>query len=117
MTKEVQMTIRIEPELRDAFAEAALQEHRPSAQVVRELMRAYVAQARERGQVPAHNGISAAERQRREAAVSFARASVGLEGFKPSDATEAQAQRFIAGDIPLSDFVRVKPDAEQAPSR
>lgn len=49
MSKEVQMTFRVEPELRAEFAQAASQEDRPAAQVLRELMRVYVVQSRERG--------------------------------------------------------------------
>jgi len=74
MAKEVQMTLRIEPELRAAFSDAAALEDRPAAQVLRELMRAYIAQVRERGYRPANDVISAAERRRREDAVNFARA-------------------------------------------
>ena len=111
MAKEVQMTFRVESELRGDFTDAAELDHRPAAQVLRELMRAYVNEARERQQrVPANDAISAAERRRRENAVSFARASVGLEGFKPSEADEARARRFISGEIQLAEFVLVKAD-------
>jgi hypothetical protein len=114
MSKEVQMTFRVEPELRAKFAEAALLEDRPAAQVLREFMRAYVNQSseRERGHSPASDAISPAESRRREVAVNFARSSVGLEGFKPSQAAETGARQFIKGDIQLADFVQVKPDAE-----
>jgi len=112
MPKEAQMTFRIEPELRAAFADAAALEDRPVAQLLREFMRAYVAQAHERGQVVANEAISAAERRRRENAVNFARASVGLEGFTPSEAVETSARQFIKGDLSLVDFVQAKPDAE-----
>lgn len=57
-------------------------------------------------QAPTSNPISTADRRRREAAVNFARASVGLEGFKPSKESEANALRFINGEIELADFVR-----------
>ena len=117
MLKEVQMTFRIEPELRAEFTNAALQEHRPAAQVLREFMRAYVSEARERQNAPAKDAISANERRRRENAVNFARSSVGLEGFKPSKAEEAHARRFISGEIDLAEFVQVKADAEPARSR
>lgn len=117
MSKEVQMTFRIEPELRAEFTDAALQEHRPAAQVLREFMRTYVNEMRERRDAPANDAISAAERRRRESAVNFARSSIGLEGFKPSKADEAHARRFINGEIQLADFVQVKPDAESARSR
>ncbi|QDQ88130.1 chromosome segregation protein ParM [Alcaligenaceae bacterium SJ-26] len=50
--------------------------------------------------------ISAAERNRRVAAVNYARASVGLEGFSLSAADEENAQRFIDGDIDLEKFVQ-----------
>lgn len=53
--------------------------------------------------------ISKAESRRRVAAVGFARASVGLEGFNPSKAIEADAQQFIAGRSTLAEFVQMKP--------
>lgn len=49
--------------------------------------------------------ITDAERRRRQEAVNFARANVGLEGFKPSEEAEQRAARFIAGEIELADYV------------
>ena len=49
--------------------------------------------------------ITEAERRKRQEAVNFARASVGLEGFKPSEAVEQQAARFVGGEIDLAEFV------------
>ena len=49
--------------------------------------------------------ITDAERRRRQEAVNFARANVGLEGFKPSEEAEQRAARFIAGEIDLAEFV------------
>jgi predicted DNA-binding protein len=46
MTKEVQMSIKMEPELRQQFMAAAAGHHRPAAQVIRDLMRLYIAQAK-----------------------------------------------------------------------
>ena len=46
------------------------------------------------------------ERRKRQEAVNYARASVGLEGFKPSEAGEQRAARFVAGEIDLADFVK-----------
>lgn len=43
MTKEVQMSIKMEPELRDQFMAVAATMHRPAAQIVRDLMRLYIA--------------------------------------------------------------------------
>jgi hypothetical protein len=50
--------------------------------------------------------ISDVERGRREVAVDYARSSVGLEGFSLSASDEAHAQRFINGEINLTEFVQ-----------
>ena len=42
MAKEVQMSIKMEPELRDQFMAVAAGRHRPAAQIIRELMRLYI---------------------------------------------------------------------------
>jgi len=42
MSKDVSMSIKIERELRDEFSRAAAAEHRPAAQVMRELMRSFI---------------------------------------------------------------------------
>lgn len=52
--------------------------------------------------------ISPEERQRREEAVNYGMASVGLEGFTISDEQRAHAQRFIDGEIDLAEFVKVR---------
>ena len=44
MSKEVQMSIKMEPELREQFMAVAARRHRPAAQIVRDLMRLYIAQ-------------------------------------------------------------------------
>ena len=111
MSKEVNMTFRVEPDLRSSFSEAAELEHRPAAQVLRDFMREYVERARTRA--PAQPLISAAERKRRENAVNYGRSSVGLEGFKLSKADEKHAQRFINGEIELADFVKVRNESVQ----
>ena len=49
--------------------------------------------------------ITEAERRKRQEAVNFARASVGLEGFKPSPECEAQAVRFINGEIEIAEVI------------
>jgi len=83
MSKEVQMTFRIEPELRTAFAEAALQEDRPAAQVLRELMRAYVTKSRLHVSNVANDAM------------------VGLEGFLPSR-EGISARQIIQADVQLA---------------
>jgi len=45
MSKEVQMSIKMETELRDEFMTVAAKRHRPAAQIIRELMRLYIAQS------------------------------------------------------------------------
>lgn len=45
MGKEVQMSVKMEPELRDQFMAAAAGRHRPAAQILRDLMRLYIAQS------------------------------------------------------------------------
>lgn len=50
--------------------------------------------------------ITAAERRKRQEAADFARASVGLEGFKPSEEAEALVRRHINGEIDLAEFVK-----------
>jgi len=49
--------------------------------------------------------ITDAERRKRQEAADFARASVGLEGFKISEEVEQKTARFIAGEIDLAEFV------------
>ena len=43
MSKEVQMSIKMESELRDQFMAVAASRHRPAAQIIRDLMRLYIA--------------------------------------------------------------------------
>jgi len=43
MAKEAQMSIKMEPELRDRFMAVAAERHRPAAQIIRDLMRLYIA--------------------------------------------------------------------------
>ena len=75
-TKEVQMSIKMEPELRDQFMAAASLLHRPAAQIVRDLMRSFIVcqempnadtiaaiQAVERGEFVTH--VSAADLYRK----------------------------------------------------
>ncbi|MBY4796708.1 chromosome segregation protein ParM [Burkholderia multivorans] len=52
------------------------------------------------------SAISDTERRRREEAVNYARSSVGLEGFKISEAEEQHARRFVNGEIELAEFVK-----------
>jgi hypothetical protein len=106
MSKEAQMTFRVETKLRAEFSEAALLEDRPAAQVLREFMKAYVSRARERSYNPANDAISEDESRRREKAINFARGSVALEGFKPHKADDDLSRRYISGEINVADAIR-----------
>ncbi|KAF3999206.1 addiction module antitoxin [Glaciimonas immobilis] len=44
MLKEVQMSIKMEAALRDQFMAVAADRHRPAAQIIRDLMRLYIAE-------------------------------------------------------------------------
>lgn len=46
MSKEAVFTMKLEPELRDAFMAEAEASHRPASQVVRELMREFIERQR-----------------------------------------------------------------------
>lgn len=48
--------------------------------------------------------ITPEERQRRQAAVDYARASVGLEGIQLSSMFEERARRFVNGEIDMIEF-------------
>lgn len=52
--------------------------------------------------------ITPEERARRQKNADGARANVGLEGFKPSAATEELARRYINGEITLEELVDVR---------
>lgn len=55
MSKEAQISIKLETSLRDQFMEAAANIHRPAAQIIRELMRAFVA----RQEIPNEETVAA----------------------------------------------------------
>ena len=108
--KDVQMSFRVESNLRTEFISAAEQLDRPAAQVLREFMKSFVAQVHDN--IPANDAISNQERRLREQAVNFARASVGLEGFKQTQTTEERARQFINGEIELAEFTQVGHNVE-----
>jgi hypothetical protein len=55
--------------------------------------------------LPAPASITPEERRKREEAVRFGHACVGLEGFKQTPASIALAQRFIDGEIDMDEFI------------
>lgn len=97
------LTIRIEPELRDEFNEAAETECRPAVQVLRELMRNYIRQPKT---VEVHiPTISPEERALREKSIRYGRASVELEGFKTPEYAKKIYQQYINGEIEEDDVL------------
>lgn len=99
--KDVQMTFRVDSQLRDQFMKAAEQNHLPAAQLLRDFMRKYVNFV----QSPA---VDDAQVRRRREAAKFARANVGLEGFRISAEEEQWTERFIRGDITMDEFIKGK---------
>lgn len=101
MSKEIQYTIRVEPALKDDFLQAANRHHTKGAQVLREFMRGYVANATP----DATPQISEDEQRARQKAVGFATASVGLEGFELSDNDRELADRYVSGELDIEAFI------------
>ena len=96
----VEMTIHLEAGLHERFTEAAAKHHQQAEQVIQEFVRDFIDKAKPR--------ISEEERERRQEAVDYARASVALEGFTLGQSDEEHAQRFINGKIELAEFVKVR---------
>ena len=71
MPKEAVFTMKIEPDLRDAFMAEAAATHRPASQVVRELMRDFIGRQREAREYEAYL------KQKVELARTSARAGLG----------------------------------------
>lgn len=101
MSKEIQYTIRVEPALKDEFLQAANRHHTKGAQVLREFMRGYVANATSEGAPQ----ISEDEQRARQKAVGFATASVGLEGFVLSENDRELAERYVSGELDIEAFI------------
>jgi hypothetical protein len=57
-----------------------------------------------------HARTFAEKRRKREEASDFARASVGLEGFKPTETAEALTLRYIRGEISLDEAIKQRLD-------
>ncbi|KQT31247.1 antitoxin of toxin-antitoxin stability system [Sphingomonas sp. Leaf412] len=75
MSKEAVFTMKLEPDLRDAFMAAAQESHRPASQVLRELMREFIQRR--------HDHAAFVERK-----VEVARRSVATGRGRSDDAVE-----------------------------
>ncbi len=82
MAKEAVFTMKLEPELRDAFMAAAKAADRPASQILREMMRDYVQQDRDY-----------IEFLRRKVEVSRAQFAAGLSFSQEEVETEAAKRR------------------------
>jgi hypothetical protein len=101
----VQMTFGVDAGLHADFAEALRVDGRLAGDVLLDFVRTYVGQALERKKKAASRPLSKAERRRRANAVDFAQTAVTLEGFQRSNEAQANAQRFICGEIGLKEFL------------
>jgi hypothetical protein len=101
----VQMTFDVDAKLHADLAEALGGDVRSAEDVLLDFIRAYVWQALERRARATARPLSKAERRRRANAVDFVQAAVILEGFQRSAEAQANAQRFICGEIGLKEFL------------
>lgn len=60
------------------------------------------------GGLPKKGRLSLDELRRRQDAVRFANASIGLEGYTVSDEARQRADRFAAGEIDLCEFLQIR---------
>ena len=80
MTKNAVFTMKLEPELRDAFMAAAAASHRPASQIMRELIRDFVA---EQEQASGYKEYLARK-------VARARESIAAGRYSPHEEVEAK---------------------------
>ena len=76
MAKEVQMSIKMEPELRDQFMAVAANRHIPAAQIIRDLMRLYI----EDSETP--NALTAGTLRKSDKGEEVFYASIAADMFK-----------------------------------
>jgi predicted transcriptional regulator len=101
MIKDEQMMFRVSSELKAEFQQAANAIDRPAAQVLREFMRTFV----DRINLPEPAGSNGSTVAKRQAAMDYGRASVALEGLKPSAEGEAIQQRWVRGEISMDECI------------
>jgi hypothetical protein len=92
--KDTTMTIRIEDDLRARLNEAAALAHRPAAQIIRDLIRDFVAAA-------PRPALSEADLMQRRDAVDFARGCVELEGGYTCHEFNELMEQFARGEIEM----------------
>lgn len=95
-TQDVTMTLKVPYELSSAFMEAVNEEKRPASHVMLGLMQEYVSRAQDKNDP---------EREGRANDMREAWASVGLEGYKPSEYAREVGQQYIDGKITAKEQV------------
>ncbi len=93
------MTFRCEKGLREEFMKTADSMDRPAAQLLREFMRTFVIQHKPQ--------ISAEERARRLEEISYAKATLELEGETISPELLDAAMKYANGDISYETLMAV----------
>jgi predicted transcriptional regulator len=97
---ESTFNVRIDAKLRERFNRAAKAIHRPASQVIRELMRNFVAQSEEK--------IESSDNElfKRQIAADFSTANIELEGGKIPPDFAALIERYKRGEIGFTELHR-----------
>ena len=101
MSKDEQIVITVPAELRAEFQQAAEVLDRSAAQILRDCMCDVFAKNEIITALTSARSIV----DERQAAISFGRASVALEGFAVSSAAEAQQQQWVRGEISMEECI------------
>lgn len=101
MSKDEQIVITVPGEIKAEFQQAVEVLDRSAAQISRDCMCDFVA----KNEISTASPSARSTVDERQAAVSFGRASVALEGFAVSSAAEAQQQRWVRGEISMEECI------------
>lgn len=110
MSKDEQIIITVPAELKAEFQQAAEVLDRSAAQILRDCM----CDVFSKNEIITALTSARSTVDERQAAVSFGRASVALEGFAVSSAAEAQQQRWVRGEISMEECIADIKQAHQS---
>jgi hypothetical protein len=99
--QEATITIRIDESLRDDFTAAAASINRPGSQVLRDLIRDFVASVR-----AGRPMLTPAQLAERRMAVDFARDNSELEGKRASPEFNEDMERVARGELDIDEVLR-----------
>jgi predicted transcriptional regulator len=88
---EVNYTIRVDEDVKDAFLDQARQLNLNGSQLLRNFMAGFVEERQQ-------EGLSAGERDKRRRAVEYGQASTHLEGLAVSERAREMGRRFMGSD-------------------